>query len=77
MHDPNYLTQSFSLLLQQYIKYIMRKEEVKAAINAKESSNPPFEKPILWSDSFLRSFIKTNSEKIWAEKIEDSTAERG
>ena len=55
----------------------MRKEEVKAAINAKESSNPPFEKPILWSDSFLRSFFKTTSEKIWAEKIEEIAQQKG
>ena len=55
----------------------MRKGEVKAAINAEKSSNPPSNKPILWSDSFLRSFIKTNSEKIWAEKIEEGAQQKG
>ena len=55
----------------------MRKGEVKAAINAEKSINPPANKPILWSDSFLRSFIKTNWETIWAEKIEEGAQQKG
>ena len=55
----------------------MTKGEVKAAINAAKLSNPPSNKSILWSDSFLRSFIKTNLEKIWAEKIEEGAQQKG
>ena len=55
----------------------MRKGEVKAAISAAKWSNPPSNKSIIWSNSFLRSFIKTNSEKIWAEKIEEIAQQKG
>ena len=55
----------------------MRKGEVKAAISAAKSSNPPSNKPILWSDSFLRSFIKTNLDTIWAYKIEEGAQQKG
>ena len=55
----------------------MRKREVKAAINAAKSSNQPSNKSIVWSDSFLRSFIKTNWETIWAEKIKEGAHQKG
>ena len=58
----------------------MRKGEVKAAINAAKSSNPPSNKLILCSDSFLRSFLKTNLADLktnWAEKIEEGAQQKG